>query len=120
MSERPIHNQHVAATRVGFNERNMRGIEVNPSLPSRRRPVGNPTVPDPPQVVRAMVLVPIVKRNSSVQATTLPRHLHMLGHGSSPDYRIRRTLERRVRLGVAAPDQVGLFWRTIPESDCDP
>ena len=97
MTDRPYHNQRVAAARAGFSERTARRIEASPVLPSQCKAIHGRTVPDPLEAVWSTVLVPILERESTVQAVTLLRHLQMLDPDGFPDDRVRRTLERRVR-----------------------
>lgn len=97
MTDRPYHNQRVAAARAGFSERTARRIEASPLLPSQCKAIHGRTVPDPLEAVWSTVLVPILERESAVQAVTLLRHLQMLDPDGLPDDQVRRTLERRVR-----------------------
>ncbi|WP_420583780.1 IS21 family transposase [Ruegeria sp.] len=116
MSDRPFHNQRVAAARAGFSERTGRRIEANPVLPSQRKPVRGRTVPDPLEAVWQPILIPLLERDSSVQAVTLLRHLQMLDPDGFPDDRVRRTLERRVRewRALHGPERDVIF-RQSPE-----
>ena len=116
MSDRPFHSQRVAAARAGFSERTGRRIEANPTLPSQRKAARGRTVHDPLEAVWEPILVPILERDSSVQAVTLLRHLQMLDPDRFPDDRVRRTLERRVRewRALHGPERDVIF-RQSPE-----
>lgn len=116
MTERLHKRQRVAAARAGLSERTARRIEADPRFPSQRKAVRGRTVPDPLDAVWDTVLVPILERDSAVQAVALLRHLQMTDPERFPDDRVRRTLERRVRQWRAlhGPERDVIF-RQAPE-----
>jgi hypothetical protein len=114
MQDRLHKTQLIAAARAGFSERTARRIEADPCLPSQRKPVRGRTVPDPLEAVWETILVPILERDSAVQAVTLLRHLQMGDPDAFPDDRVRRTLERRVRdwRALHGPERDVIFRQT--------
>lgn len=114
MQDRLHRTQLVAAARAGFSERTARRIEADPRLPSQRKPMRGRTVPDPLEAVWETVLVPILERDSAIQAVTLLRHLQMDDPDAFPDDRVRRTLERRVRdwRALHGPERDVIFRQT--------
>ena len=116
MQDRHRHSQRLAAARAGFSERTGRRIDADPCLPSQRQPQRGRTVPDPLAAVWEPVLLPILERDPATLAVTLLRHLQMIDPDAFPDDRLRRTLERRVRVWRAlhgGPRDV--IFRQVPE-----
>ena len=97
MSDLQKHSQRLSAARAGFSERTARRFDADPTLPSNRKIVQGRTVADPLEGYWEDDLVPLLEKDSALQAITLLRHLQGLHPLAFPDDRIRRTLERRVR-----------------------
>jgi plasmid stability protein len=97
MSDLQKHNQRTSAARAGFSERTARRFDADPTLPSNRKIVHGRTVTDPLEGYWDADLLPLLEKDSALQAVTLLRHLQGLHPLAFPDDRIRRTLERRVR-----------------------
>lgn len=116
MTERNTHSQRTAAARAGFSERTARRFDADPTLPSQRQTKRGRTVADPLDGYWDKILLPILKRDNSVQAITLLRHLQQRYPEKFQDDRIRRTLERRVRewRALHGPDK-DIIFRQDPD-----
>ena len=114
MNDRLHHSQRLAAARAGLSARTARRIDADPRLPSQRMPARGRTVPDPLEAVWDKVLVPILQRDSAVQAVALLRHLQITDPDRFPNDRVRRTLERRVRewRALHGPERDVIFRQT--------
>jgi hypothetical protein len=75
MSNLEKHSQRLSAARAGFSERTARRFDSNPTLPSNRKIVHGRTVADPLDGYWEDNLVPLLEKNSTLQAITLLRHL---------------------------------------------
>ncbi|MDT8858024.1 IS21 family transposase [Paracoccaceae bacterium Fryx2] len=116
MSDLRYHSQRTSAARAGFSERTARRFDANPTLPSNRKIVHGRTVADPLEGYWEGDILPLLERDSTLQAVTLLRHLQGLHPLAFPDDRIRRTLERRVRQWRAlnGPER-DIIFRQTPE-----
>ena len=116
MSNLQKHSQRISAAQAGFSERTARRFDADPTLPSNRKIVHGRTVADPLEGYWEDDLVPLLEKNSTLQAITLLRHLQGLHPLAFPDDRIRRTLERRVRQWRAlnGPER-DIIFRQTPE-----
>jgi len=116
MSDLQKHSQRTSAARAGFSERTARRFDANPTLPSNRKIVHGRTVADPLDGYWEDDVLPLLERDSALQAVTLLRHLQGLHPLAFPDDRIRRTLERRVRQWRAlnGPER-DIIFRQTPE-----
>lgn len=116
MSDLQKHSQRTSAARAGFSERTARRFDANPTLPSNRKIVHGRTVADPLEGYWEDDVLPLLERDSALQAVTLLRHLQGLHPLAFPDDRIRRTLERRVRQWRAlnGPER-DIIFRQTPE-----
>ena len=116
MSDLHKHSQRTSAARAGFSERTARRFDADPTLPSNRKAVHGRTVTDPLKGYWEDDVLPLLERDSALQAITLLRHLQGLHSLAFPDDRIRRTLERRVRQWRAlnGPER-DIIFRQTPE-----
>lgn len=116
MSDLQDHSQRTAAARAGFSERSARRFDASPTLPSNRRILHGRTVVDPLEGFWENDLLPLLEKDSTLQAVTLLRHLQSEHPLAFPDDRIRRTLERRVRQWRAlnGPER-DIIFRQTPE-----
>jgi hypothetical protein len=116
MSDLQKHSQRTSAARAGFSERTARRFDADPTLPSNRKIVHGRTVSDPLEGYWDADLLPLLEKDSALQAVTLLRHLQGLHPLVFPDDRIRRTLERRVRQWRAlnGPER-DIIFRQTPE-----
>jgi len=116
MTDRNTHSQRTAAARAGFSERTARRFDADSTLPSQRQTKRGRTVADPLDGVWDKLLLPILVKDSSVQAITLLRHLQQQCPDDFQDDSIRRTLERRVRdwRALHGPEK-DIIFRQIPE-----
>ena len=116
MSDLQKHSQRTSAARAGFSERTARRFDADPTLPSNRKIVHRRTVTDPLEGYWEGDLLPLLEKDSALQAVTLLRHLQGLHPLAFPDDRIRRTLERRVRQWRAlnGPER-DIIFRQTPE-----
>jgi len=116
MSDLRYHSQRTSAARAGFSERTARRFDADPTLPSNRKIAHGRTVADPLEGFWEGDLLPLLERDSTLQAVTLLRHLQGLHPLAFPDDRIRRTLERRVRQWRAlnGPER-DIIFRQTPE-----
>ncbi|MBV0913766.1 IS21 family transposase [Rhodobacteraceae bacterium ASV31] len=114
MTDLQDHSQRTAAARAGFSERTARRFDADPTLPSNRKIVHGRTAADPLQVYWQNDLLPLLEKDSALQAVTLLRHLQSEHPLAFPDDRIRRTLERRVRQWRALnnPERDSIFRQT--------
>jgi len=114
MTDLQNHSQRTAAARAGFSERTARRFDADPTSPSKRKIVHGRTVTDPLEGYWDADLLPLLKKDSALQAVTLLRHLQGLHPLAFPDDRIRRTLERRVRQWRAlnGPERDIIFRQT--------
>jgi hypothetical protein len=92
------------------------GFDANPTPPSKRKIVHGRTVTDPLEGYWESDLLPLLEKDSALQAVTLLRHLQSAHPLAFPDDRIRRTLERRVRQWRAlnGPER-DIIFRQTPE-----
>jgi hypothetical protein len=97
MTDLKKHSQRTAAARAGFSERTARRFNLDPTPPSQRKIHHGRTVADPLEGFWENDLLPLLEKDSALQAVTLLRHLQSEHPVAFPDDRIRRTLERRVR-----------------------
>lgn len=116
MSDLQKHSQRTSAARAGFSERTARRFDTDPTLPSNRKIVHGRTVADPLEGYWEDDLLPLLEKDSALQAVTLLRHLQGLHPLAFPNDRIRRTLERRVRQWRAlnGPER-DIIFRQTPE-----
>lgn len=116
MSDLQKHSQRTSAARAGFSERTARRFDADPTLPSNRKIVHGRTVADPLEGYWESHILPLLERDSALQAVSLLRHLQGLHPLAFPDDRIRRTLERRVRQRRAlnGPER-DIIFRQTPE-----
>ncbi|WP_246055086.1 IS21 family transposase [Paracoccus gahaiensis] len=116
MSDLQKHSQRTSAARAGFSERTARRFDADPTLPSNRKIVHGRTVADPLEGYWESDILPLLERDSALQAVSLLRHLQGLHPLAFPDDRIRRTLERRVRQWRAlnGPER-DIIFRQTPE-----
>ncbi len=116
MSDLQKHSQRTAAARAGFSERSARRFNADPTLPSQRKIVHGRTVADPLHGFWENDLLPLLEKDSALQAITLLRHLQGLHPLAFPDDRIRRTLERRIRQwrALSGPER-DIIFRQTPE-----
>lgn len=116
MSDLQNHSQRTAAARAGFSERSARRFDADPTLPSNRKIAHGRTVADPLESYWEDDLLPLLEKDSALQAVTLLRHLQSQHPLAFPDDRIRRTLERRVRQWRAlnGPER-DIIFRQTPE-----
>jgi hypothetical protein len=114
MTDLQNYSQRTAAARAGFSERTARRFDADPTSPSKRKIVHGRTVTDPLEGYWDADLLPLLKKDSALQAVTLLRHLQGLHPLAFPDDRIRRTLERRVRQWRAlnGPERDIIFRQT--------
>ena len=114
MTDLQKHSQRTSAARAGFSERTARRFDANPTLPTNRKIVHGRTVADPLEGYWEGDILPLLERDSAVQAVTVLRHLQGLHPLAFPDDRIRRTLERRVRQWRAlnGPERDIIFRQT--------
>ncbi len=119
MSDLHKHSQRTSAARAGFSERTARRFDADPTPPSNRKIVHGRTVTDPLEGYWEADLLPLLEKDSALQAVTLLRHLQGLHPLAFPDDRIRRTLERRVRRWRAlnGPER-DIIFRQTPEPGC--
>ncbi len=108
MTDLQKHSQRTAAARAGFSERTARRFDADPTPPSKRKILHGRTVADPLEAYWETDLLPLLEKDSALQAVTLLRHLQSEHPLAFPDDRIRRTLERRVRQ-----------WRALNGPECD-
>jgi hypothetical protein len=116
MTDLQNHSQRTAAARAGFSERTARRFDADPTPPSKRKIVHGRTVSDPLEDYWENDLLPLLEKDSALQAVTLLRHLQSEHPLAFPDDRIRRTLERRVRQWRAlnGPER-DIIFRQTPE-----
>ena len=116
MSDLQTHSQRTAAARAGFSERTARRFDADPTLPSNRKIAHGRTVADPLEGYWEADLLPLLEKDSALQAVTLLRHLQSQHPLAFPDDRIRRTLERRIRQWRAlnGPER-DIIFRQSPE-----
>ena len=116
MSDLQTHSQRTSAARAGFSERTARRFDADPTLPSNRKIAHGRTVTDPLAGYWEGDLLPLLGKDSTLQAITLLRHLQALHPLAFPDDRIRRTLERRVRQwrALSGPER-DIIFRQTPE-----
>lgn len=116
MTDLQSHSQRTSAARAGFSERSARRFDADPTPPSKRNIVHGRTVADPLEGHWENDLLPLLEKDSTLQAVTLLRHLQGLHPLIFPDDRIRRTLERRVRQWRAlnGPER-DIIFRQTPE-----
>ncbi len=116
MSDLQNHSQRTSAARAGFSERTARRFDADPTLPSNRNIVHGRTVADPLEGFWEDDLLPLLDKDSALQAVTLLRHLQSQHPSAFPDDRIRRTLERRVRQwrALKGPER-DIIFRQTPE-----
>ena len=116
MSDLQKHSQRSSAARAGFSERTARRFDADPTLPSNRKTVYGRTVTDPLEGYWEDDLLPLLEKDSALQAVTLLRHLQGLHPLAFADDRIRRTLERRMRQWRAlnGPER-DIIFRQTPE-----
>ena len=116
MTDLQNHSQRTAAARAGFSERTARRFDADPIPPSHRKIVHGRTVADPLEDYWETDLLPLLEKDSALQAVTLLRHLQSAHPLAFPDDRIRRTLERRVRRwrALSGPER-DIIFRQTPE-----
>ena len=116
MTDLKKHSQRTAAARAGFSERTARRFNLDPTPPSQRKIHHGRTVADPLEGFWENDLLPLLEKDSALQAVTLLRHLQSEHPVVFPDDRIRRTLERRVRQWRAlnGPER-DIIFRQTPE-----
>ena len=116
MTDLQNHSQRTAAARAGFSERTARRFDADPTPPSKRKILHGRTVADPLESYWDNDLLPLLEKDSTLQAVTLLRHLQSEHPSAFPDDRIRRTLERRVRQWRAlnGPER-DIIFRQTPE-----
>lgn len=116
MTDPQNHSQRTSAARAGFSERSARRFDADPTPPSQRKIVHGRTVADPLEGYWEGDLLPLLEKDSALQAVTLLRHLQSEHPLAFPDDRIRRTLERRVRQWRAlnGPER-DIIFRQTPE-----
>ena len=116
MTDLQKHSQRTAAARAGFSERTARRFDADPIPPSHRKIVHGRTVADPLEDYWETDLLPLLEKDSALQAVTLLRHLQSAHPLAFPDDRIRRTLERRVRQwrALSGPER-DIIFRQTPE-----
>lgn len=116
MTDLQKHSQRTAAARAGFSERTARRFDADPTPPSKRKILHGRTVADPLEAYWETDLLPLLEKDSALQAVTLLRHLQSEHPLAFPDDRIRRTLERRVRQWRAlnGPER-DIIFRQTPE-----
>lgn len=116
MTDLQNHSQRTSAARAGFSERTARRFDVDLTLPSQRKIVHGRTVADPLEGYWENDLLPLLEKDSALQAVTLLRRLQGEHPLAFPDDRIRRTLERRVRQWRAlnGPER-DIIFRQTPE-----
>jgi hypothetical protein len=116
MTDLKKHSQRTAAARAGFSERTARRFNLDPTPPSQRKIHHGRTVADPLEGFWENDLLPLLEKDSALQAVTLLRHLQSEHPVAFPDDRIRRTLERRVRQWRAlnGPER-DIIFRQTPE-----
>lgn len=116
MTDLKKHSQRTAAARAGFSERTARRFNLDPTPPSQRKIHHGRTVADPLEGFWENDLLPLLEKDSALQAVTLLRHLQSEHPVVFPDDRIRRTLERRVRQWRAlnGPER-DIIFRQAPE-----
>jgi len=116
MTDLKKHSQRTAAARAGFSERTARRFNIDPTPPSQRKIHHGRTVADPLEGFWENDLLPLLEKDSALQAVTLLRHLQSEHPVAFPDDRIRRTLERRVRQWRAlnGPER-DIIFRQTPE-----
>ena len=116
MSDLQNHSQRTSAARAGFSERTARRFDADPTLPSNRNIVHGRTVADPLAGFWEDELLPLLEKDSALQAVTLLRHLQIQHPLAFPDDRVRRTLERRVRQwrALKGPER-DIIFRQTPE-----
>lgn len=95
-NERNRMTQVAAATRAGISERSARRIEQSPALPSQRQPRNWRTRADPLGEVWEAEVVPLLQRDSALNAVTLLEELQRR-HPGEYDGGVLRTLQRRMR-----------------------
>lgn len=116
MTDLKKHSQRTSAARAGFSERTARRFNIDPTPPSQRKIHHGRTVADPLEGFWENDLLPLLEKDSALQAVTLLRHLQSEHPVAFPDDRIRRTLERRVRQWRAlnGPER-DIIFRQTPE-----
>ena len=116
MTDLQNHSQRTSAARAGFSERTARRFDTDPTPPSKRKILHGRTVADPLEGFWENDLLPLLEKDSALQAVTLLRHLQSEQPLAFPDDRIRRTLERRVRQwrAVNGPER-DIIFRQTPE-----
>lgn len=87
MSDLQTLSQRTAAARAGFSERTARRIDADPTLPSNRKIAHGRTVADPLEGYWEADLLPLLAKDSALQAVTLLRHLQSLHPLAFPDDR---------------------------------
>jgi hypothetical protein len=75
MTDLQTHSQRTAAARAGFSERTARRFDADPTPPSKRKIVHGRTVADPLEGYCETDLLPLLEKDSTLQAVTLLRHL---------------------------------------------
>jgi len=90
------------------------GFDADPTPPSKRKIVHGRTVKGPLEDYWENDLLPLLVKDSALQAVTLRHHLQSAHPLAFPDDRIRRTLERRVRQwrAVSGPECCIIFRQT--------
>ncbi len=116
MTDLKNHSQRTSAARAGFSERTARRFDADPTPPSMRNSVHGRTVTDPLEDYWESDLLPLLEKDSALQAVTLLRYLQGLHPLAFPDDSIRRTLERRVRQwrALKGPER-DIIFRQTPE-----
>ena len=90
------------------------GFDADPTPPSQRKIVHGRTVTDPLEDYWETDLLPLLEKDSALQAISLLRHLQSAHPLAFPDDRIRRTLERRMRQwrALSGPERCIIFRQT--------
>jgi hypothetical protein len=92
------------------------GFDADPKPPLHRKIFHRRTVADPLEDYWETDLLPLLEKDSALQAVTLLRHLQSAHPPAFSDDRIRRTLERRVRQWRAlSGSKRCIIFRQTPE-----
>ena len=75
MTDLQKHSQRTAAACAGFSERTARRFDADPTPPSHRKIVHGRTVADPLEGYWENDLLPLLEKDSALQAVTLLHHL---------------------------------------------
>ncbi len=115
MALRKKNSPAVAAAKAGFSKSTAHRIEADPRLPSEKRKPRGRRRPDPLAGIFDQEIVPILERTPTVRAAAL--YEEMMRRHPELNPRVRRTLERRVRVWKAkyGPDQEIVFEQ---ENEC--